>query len=185
MDTPTVPATAPQIATAVSFTKSSRALPLSFGAVLVCFLFSFVNITCRGERVASLTGLQLAKGTEITQTGFFGSKKTQKVDAEPLATMALIAGVAGLLLSLRGRATRALTTIAGAAGAVLLLLLKSKIDGDAAKQGQGLMQVEYGPAFTIALLLFTVAALVSSGFVQRLLTVEHVEKPKRGLSSVG
>lgn len=173
MDTLKVPATVYQTATAVSVTKSSRALPLSFGAILVCFLFSFVNVTCRGERVASLTGLQLAKGTEITQTDFFGSKKTKKVDAEPFATMALIAGVAGLLLSLGGRAPRVLTTIAGAAGALSLLLLKSKIDGDAAKQGQGLMQVEYGPAFTLALILFAAAALLSSGFVQRLLTVEQ------------
>jgi len=180
MDTPTISTTGPQTATAVSFTKSSRAVPLSFGAVLVCFLFSFVNVTCRGERVASLTGLQLAKGTEITQTDFFGSKKTQKVDAEPLATMALIAGIAGLLLSLGGRATRVLTTIAGAAGAVLLLLLKAKIDGDAAKQGQGLMQIEYGPAFTIAFILFAVATLLSSGFVRRLLTVEHVRKTNAG-----
>src|SRR5437899_153211 len=96
-----------------------RAVPISFGAIVVCFFFTFVNISCQGQRVASLTGWQLATGTEVEQPTMFGSKQEpKKVPAEALASIALLLAVVGLVISFAGKATRTLTTVAGAAGAV-------------------------------------------------------------------
>jgi len=182
MDTPSVPAESPSTppppppaasTPASGATQWARGVPLSFGAVIICFFFSFVNLSCQGTRLASLTGIQLATGTQIGGgTDMFGGQQQKKdVKPEPLAALALAAAVGGLLLSFGGAKTRILTVIAGAAGAVLLLMLKMKIDRDLTKmaEGQGLIQVSYGAAFILAIILFIVAALISSGVVARIL----------------
>src|SRR4029077_1026171 len=81
--------------------EHSRALPLTYGAIVVCFFFTFINISCQGQRVASLSGLQLALGTTIETQTMFGGPEKKKVPAEPLVTGALIAAVAGFILSIR------------------------------------------------------------------------------------
>ncbi len=156
MDSP-----APQETTTTKTASRVRVVPLSFAAVLVCFFFTFVNVSCQGTRVGSLSGTQLAFGTSIDSKDMWGSEKKQKVDPEPLATIALVAGVCGLALSFAGARTRFLTMLTGVAGGGLLLFLKLKMDEDITKQGDGLLQLDYQPAFILAVVLFFVAAVAA------------------------
>jgi hypothetical protein len=155
MDTPITTTAAPAVR------SKTPALPLTFGAILVSFFFSFVNISCNGQPVANLTGLQLALGTELKSHDPFGGEKTEKLPAQPLAALAFGAAVLGLLLSFGRTATRTLTMIAAGAGALLLLGLKMKLDRDIVNQGQGMLRIEYGGAFAIAVILFAAAAFLS------------------------
>ena len=147
----------------------SRALPLTYGAILVCFLFTFVNISCQGQRFVSLSGVQLAFGTTIETPKAFGGTEKKKIDPSPLVTLALIAAVAGLIFSLR---LRGIAAVAGAAGFVLLLFYKSDTDGDVLRQAGGMIQVDYGGGFIMAVTLFAVAVLLGSGIADRLLRGE-------------
>src|SRR6185436_21326 len=104
----------------------SRGIPMIFVATTICFLFTFANVSCQGQRVASLTGIQLAFGTQIRDTDMWGNVQTQKVKAEPLATLALGAAVGGVVFAFL-RKTRA-TMILAIAGTLLLLLLYSKLN---------------------------------------------------------
>ena len=138
-----------------------RPVPLTYVAVLVCFFFTFANVSCQGTRVASFTGFQLAFGTELKTTDMMGRAQTQTVKVEPLALFALIAGGLGLLLALGGRATKTLTAIAGVAGAVLLLLLKSKLENALTTRGQGMFELSLGFGYVLALILFALAAILA------------------------
>jgi hypothetical protein len=144
----------------------SRALPLTYGAILVCFLFTFVNISCQGQRFVSLNGVQLAIGTTIETQTMFGGTEKKKVPAEPLVAGALVAAAAGVIVSVRGRGNRA-AALAGAAGFILLLLYKSKTDGNVLRQGGGMIQVDYGGGFILAVTLFAVAVLIATGLGDR------------------
>jgi hypothetical protein len=113
----------------------------------------------------SFTGIQLVTGTTLKEPQLFGPPKERKVPAEPLAVVALAcAGLAAMLALLRNRTVAIVAAVVSAAGALSLLLMKSKIDGYAMKEGQGILQVDYLFPYWLALLLYAVASLLN-GYV--------------------
>ena len=126
--------------------------PAAFVLALVCFFLPFVTFSCQGQTVASFSGIQLATGTSIQQPQVFGPPKEHKVDAEPLATVALLSVLAALVLSfLRGKKWGVGSAALAALGVILLVALKSKLDGDALRQGGGVIQVSYGAGYYLCL----------------------------------
>lgn len=103
---------------------------------------------------------------------FGGTEKT--VPAEPLVTGALLAAVAGLVLSIRRTGRRKAAAVMGAAGFILLLFYKSSTDGNVLRQGHGMIQVDYGSGFIMAATLFVIAILLASGLTERL---AHSKRP--------
>jgi len=144
-----------------------RGLPLTYGAILVCFLFTFVNISCQGDRYASLTGVQLAFGTTIETQKVFGGTEKKKIEPAPLVMLAFFAAVAGLVAGLIRN--NKIAAIAGVAGFILLLLYKSNTDGDVTRQGNGMIQIDYGGGFVTSVVLFGAAVIIASGMADRLL----------------
>jgi hypothetical protein len=143
----------------------ARALPLTYGAILVCFLFTFVNISCQDSGSSRSAACNWRSGTTIETPKVFGGSE-KKIEPAPLVTFALIAAVAGLIVSFL---RRGIAAVAGAAGFVLLLLYKADADGDVLREGGGMIQVDYGGGFIIAVTLFAIAALLGSGVLDRLL----------------
>ena len=141
----------------MSAPRTSRSAALVFGAVMTTFLFTFANVSCQGQRVASLSGVQLAFGTQVAKSDVWGNAKQEKVPAEPFALFALIAAAGGTALALIGRAVRRLTVAAGLGGAFLLLILIGKLDRDAS----GMLQVSPGFGLLLAIVLFLVAAAMA------------------------
>jgi hypothetical protein len=117
--------------------------------VVLCFLLPFAEISCGGQ-TASISGVKMAFG---------GTVKGEKVSAEPMAMLALLAGVAGFVTALlRSKDIPLLSIITGGAGAILMVLLKSRVSDAVGKQSFGLIQVEMQFAFWSCLLLFLAAA---------------------------
>ena len=136
--------------------------PAAFVLALICFFLPFVTFSCQGQPVASLSGIQLATGTRIQQPQVFGPPKEHQVDVEPLATVALLTVLAGAVLSfLRGRKWGVGSLALAALGVILLAALKSKVDGDALRQGGGVIQVSYGAGYYLCL-AFLLAAVGTS-----------------------
>jgi len=134
--------------------------PAIFAVALFGFFLPFVSVTCQGTRVASLTGIQLVTGTTVDQPSLSRTRsEPQKVSGEPLAVFALLCAIAGLGLSfLKSSKSSLAPALVGLAGVILLLALKVKIDNDALREGEGMLQVEYGAGFWLALLSFLVGA---------------------------
>lgn len=139
--------------------------PLLFGVALFCFLLPFLSITTKGfmgdsHKLGTLNGFELVIGPEL---------RNQREDPEPLAILALVATLAGLAFSLFKEKILPVeknfliaSTIAGAGGGLLLLLLKMQIDGEASRLG-GMAGVSYEAGFWLAFL-----ALLAAGGVQGL-----------------
>lgn len=133
--------------------------PAAFVLALICFFLPFVTFSCQGQTVATLSGVQLATGTRIPQPQVFGPPKEHKVDAEPLATVAFLSVLLGVGLSfLRGRKWGIGSAALAVLGVILLAALKSKLDGDALRQGGEIIQVSYGTGYYLCLAFLLAAA---------------------------
>lgn len=168
----------------MSARRPSRSAFLAFAATAVTFLFSFANISCQGQHVASLRGAQLAFGAQIDNPDMWGNKRPEKVQPEPLALVAFIVAIAGAALALIGPATRRLTTAAGGGGALLLILLISKLQRDATAHSSGMIEVSAGGGLLAAILFFLIAAVLAwfGGREPRAITVSHAPEKLPGLS---
>lgn len=135
-----------------------------FVLALLCFLFPWVSVSCPGQsgRLFRFTGVQLAVGATIQEPTMFGGSSQRKVSGEPLALAALGCGVVGLGVTLaKGRGARAGGAALGAAGLLLLVLLKSKLEGDLAREAQGVLEAHWEAGFWITCVGFVAAAVVN------------------------
>ena len=121
-----------------------RISPALFGIALLLFLLPWVQLSCQGHPVGTLSGYQLVAGTTI---------EGQKTKGEALAVIALLSTVAGVFLSLSNNKMKHLIVIgASGLGVIMLLALKLKLDGDILRQGQGALQLSYGAGYYLTLL---------------------------------
>ena len=73
--------------------------PAAYLLALICFLLPFVEVSCNGQKIVSLTGLQLLAGPQIGDgSGMFAQRKHQ-AKPETSVVVAFVAGIAGLVLS--------------------------------------------------------------------------------------
>ncbi len=147
--------------------------PLWYVLALVTFLLPFVQVSCGGQKLFSLTGAQLMTGTEIKPPAeLFGMKanpdgtpkmttRTQKTEPNWFAAIAFIAGMAGLIFSvLKINRAGLLAGIAGAVGAVCLLLIRVNISSEMSKNPMGAaFTVEYQIGYYLCLLLLIFGAV--------------------------
>lgn len=73
--------------------------PAAFVLALICFFLPFANFSCQGHQVATFSGIQLATGTTVKQPQVFGAPRSQRVDPEPFAVLALLSVFIGAGLS--------------------------------------------------------------------------------------
>lgn len=132
--------------------------PAIFIATILCFLFPFITVSCGGQKVATFSGVQLATGTSVSQPQMFGPTQKKDVAPEPLAAIAALCTIVGLALSFLPAKVALGPAISGGVGALFLLLLKSKMDDQIVKQGQGMLQVNYEAGFTLTLVLLVAGA---------------------------
>jgi len=76
--------------------------------------------------------------------------------------LALISGFIGLGTSfIKAKKGAIAPAASGATGSILLLIIKSKLDDEIIKQGQGLLLVTYGLGFWLAFFLFVSATVLN------------------------
>lgn len=142
-----------------------------FVLTLVCFFLPFITISCQDRDVITMTGVQMATGVEMAAPsslaessgigGLSGLSELKKIPGTLTAVLAFCAAAAGLTttLLLNNRQQRYLIpAISGAVGVLLLLWIKSSTDDSVLKQGSGMIKVNYGLGFWLALILFLGAA---------------------------
>ncbi|HEX8143780.1 MAG TPA: hypothetical protein VF553_14370 [Pyrinomonadaceae bacterium] len=139
----------------------------TFALILLCFFLPFVQVSCREQKLMSITGFQLAFGMELEEPQMFGPTRTRKVPGEALVLLTLLATLAGLGCSfLKGKLGFLLPAICGACGLLFMLIVKVRLDNDVLRQGGGLLTLEYLFGFIVTCLLLLVSAGVNGFFFQ-------------------
>jgi len=132
---------------------------------VLCFLLPFITVSCNGKQIASLSGTELAFSSSVEQPQVFGGGTAKRqIDAEPLATIAFLCAIAGIAVGFLVARVPLVSAIVGAVGTLFLLFLMGKVSGDAGKQAQGLLEINYGAGFILSLLLF-IAATAWNGWL--------------------
>jgi hypothetical protein len=136
--------------------------PAALIVALICFFLPFVSFSCQGQKIVSLTGIQLVTGSSIQQPQMFGPATSQKLSPEPLAIITLLSVIVGLGLSFtKGRKGMYGPLLLAALGFACVLALQSKLQSDALSQGGGAIQVQFEVGFYL-LLLFLLATVGAS-----------------------
>jgi hypothetical protein len=147
--------------------------PAFYGIIVILFFMPFVNLSCGGQTIMSITGFQLITGTEVKASGMFGgdmntsdelnADQKKEIDSQPLALFAFVAALIGLIISFFKMKVTALTNIVvSIAGVVFLILLKVNLDSDADLNvsGQNVITLDYQFSYWISITLFIIAAVV-------------------------
>lgn len=132
-------------------------LSIAIGSVL-CFFLPFATVSCQGMKAFTFTGQQLATGTTVSQPQVLGPPSTQRVSADPFAAIAGLCALAGVAFILVGRKMSAPCSFAEGAGALSLLIMRSRFNSQIATQSQGLATVNYEWGFLAAVTLLLVGA---------------------------
>jgi hypothetical protein len=101
---------------------------------------------------------------------FSGATKTEHIPANPLAVCALLSAVAGLAATFSVKSGSPLAGALAAASAVLLVVMKSRIEADTITRSQGMVQVQAELGFWAAVVLLVIAALSSFGLLKSLMS---------------
>ncbi len=135
--------------------------PAAYLLALICFLLPFVEVSCNGQKVVSLTGIQLLAGPQIGGGVGMFAQPQQQVKPETSVVVAFVAGIAGLVLSvLKQRRTDIIGAVCGIIGGGSLLALQQSILSGAPPQAMGLIQIQYQPAYFLSVLLFFAGAVM-------------------------
>jgi len=153
-----------------------RISPAIFGILLICFFLPWVSVSCQGQKVITLTGIQLVTGISIEESEVFRDLKrfnhpyirtpspssAEKINGEPLAILTFLATIGGLILSLLKSKIGLLgSAIAGGIGIILLYALSSKLINETLKHGLGILQLDYRFGFILTQVLFLLAVAVN------------------------
>jgi hypothetical protein len=110
---------------------------------LLAFLMPWVAVSCSGQHVADLSGLDLILGTATTTDPMTGDRRTGEFYPVLWVALAAAAGVAGLVLSFvlkNSNGPKALAAAAVAAGILVFAgvnSIESEVRREASKSGGG------------------------------------------------
>ena len=147
--------------------------PAIYVVIVILFFMPFVNLSCGGQTIMSISGFQLITGTEVDAKGMFGGEmnpsdemgtdEKKEIESQPLALFAFIAALIGLIISFfKMRIPALVNIVVSIAGVIFLLLLKVSLDADADLNvsGQNVITLDYQFAYWLSIILFIVGAVV-------------------------
>jgi hypothetical protein len=149
--------------------------PILFLIIIICFFLPFFNLTCQQQKIASVTGFDLISGTTISTNSINKEMKglsipeinkgikTEEVSPEPLALIAFLLAVIGMILSFFGNISEIGASIAGLLGILVLIFLSSFISDDILGKVQYQpLAVECATGFYLALIFFITALIYNA-----------------------
>ena len=127
--------------------------PAIFLIALFCLILPFVTVSCGGQEMAKLNGIEFVTGTNV---------EGEDISPNPVAIAILIAGIAGVRLGFWKNKNRLLgSSLAGVAGFILTIALKMGIEKEIRKNGMGI-NVTFNSGFYMMTLSYLAAALYNA-----------------------
>ncbi len=177
-----------QVPSADNIASRRSLIPLLFAAVIIFFFFNFFTVSCGGQKVGSVTGINLVTGTELKDRDMFSGRETkgEKIPSSAWAIIAFGAAIIGLGAFLIKEKREALIgTGAGAIGFGSLLILQFAIKNAIEKKSEGAIQTDFEFAYWGALIAMGVAGFISYLRMQKTHNiVVSVSPPAQGSNSV-
>jgi hypothetical protein len=144
--------------------------PLFFVIVIICFFLPFFNLMCEQQKIASITGFELITGTTITtnnlnksitripnSTDEMSKVKSDTVTPEPLALIAFLTAIIGLVISFFKKFSDIGSAVAGLLGGLCLIFLSNVISDNILGKIQYVpLSVELALGYYIAMILFAI-----------------------------
>lgn len=128
-----------------------------FLLVVMLFLLPWVSVTCAGQEILQLSGLELVAGTEYDIMG-----ETGRYDGELLAIITLVIAVLGIVsFFIKNRLGRISRGVLAVLGMIFLFSLKFKLDGDIKTEGEGILQTSYLAGFWLTFVSFFAVAVTN------------------------
>jgi hypothetical protein len=130
--------------------KSKKFSLAILGFSLLCFTLPFVSVSCNNQKI-SITGLEMVTGTTIQR---------QRLDPQPFAVLAVLATAVALALTFADQYGKPkVIGILAALAAVFLLVTKSQLDSQLARNG-GFVQANWEIGFWLAVISDAVAVAI-------------------------
>jgi hypothetical protein len=153
-----------QIPSAENISSRRSLIPVFFAAVILLFFFNFFTVSCGGQKVGSVTGINLVTGTELNGSDMFSDSETrgEKVPPNAWAIIAFVSAIVGLVVFLIKEKREALIgTGAGAFGFASLLILQFAIKSAIERKTDGALQTDFQFAYWAALIAMGIAGFIS------------------------
>lgn len=151
----------------------SKISPGLFGIIILCFFLPFITVSCQGQELFKLSGIQLVTGVKIKDPISFDlfeqskkPEKTTKINPDIRIIVGFIAGILGLGISSfylikKIRFFYIIAGILAGIGFIMMILFKINIDNEILKSGQGIVQVKYNIGYVLSVLLFLFNAILN------------------------
>jgi len=137
---------------------------VNFAGIVMLFLLPFVTVSCGGMSADELSGKDLTFGTRIEHVQPMTQRKqTTMVKKELSAVVALVVAIAGMVGSLlfKGRVHARWVLMLSVLGTSAMLWLQHALNTQALSQGQGMIVLDWRPAYWLALGLFVSAGVLA------------------------
>lgn len=142
-------------------------IPISFLLVIIFFFTTFCTVSCGGEKLTTLSGIDFVTGKTVSKTGMSGglmggSSKSERMPPNIFAILAFGSAFVGLgMYIIKEKRENIAGTVAGLVGTLCLLILYIGISNKISSEGQGYLSVSFNFGYWISLLGFIVAGVVS------------------------
>ena len=143
-----------------------------FALILICFSLPFLEVSCQGKQITSLSGFQTAFGTQIS-----GPTQVQEIPGTPILVFVLLITLVCLVIPfLKLKFNHLIAAIGSGFSLLLLLIAKWIIDNESIKEGGGLITIQVAYGYIFIFCLFILGSL-THGFL-------HQAKMKKTISSI-
>ncbi|OWY20676.1 hypothetical protein C7N43_00320 [Sphingobacteriales bacterium UPWRP_1] len=168
-----------QIPSTVAIAGKRPIIPTSFALVIIFFFFTFCDFKCGGQKLGSLTGINLVTGVEMAPPDSFMGIETpgKSINGNIWAILALAAAIIGLgVFLIKDKREALIGTGAGAIGAGSLIILRIAINSAISNEGQGQLTADFKFPYWGALIAFLIAGTISYLRMKQAATFNQVEE---------
>jgi len=139
-------------------------IPASFAIAIILFFFTFCDLKCGGQKIGSVTGINLVTGTELKDHDMFTGReiKGKEIPSSIWAIFAFGAAIIGLgAFLIKEKREAIIGTGAGLVGAGSLIILQFAIKNAIDEQAKGQVETDFQFPYWGALIALVVAGLIS------------------------
>lgn len=153
-----------QVPSADNIASRRPLIPASFALAIILFFFTFCDFKCGGQKIGSVTGINLVTGTELKDRDMFTGRETKgkEIPASMWAILAFGAAIVGLgAFLIKEKREAIIGTGAGVIGAGSMIILQFVIKNAIDKEAKGQVDVDFQFPYWGALLALGVGGLIS------------------------
>jgi hypothetical protein len=154
-----------QVPSADNIASRRSLIPLLFAIVIIFFFFNFFTVSCGGQKVGDVKGIDLVTGTQLKSQDMFSDGETdgEKIPSSAWAIIAFSAAIIGLVAFLIKEKREAIIgTGTGAIGFGSLLILQFVVKNAIEKKAEGNpFEIDFHFAYWGALIAMGLAGFIS------------------------